>query len=49
MQRQTLEFAVTRKDGIITGIGRSAMFRPKTNIKGGSVKWYEDKPKEKKG
>ena len=49
MHRQTLEFAVTRKNGIVTGIGRSAMFRPKTNIKGGTVKPNEGKPKEKKG
>lgn len=48
MQRQTLEFAVTRKNGIVTGIGRSAMFRPKTSIKGSTVKSNEGKPKEKK-
>ncbi len=46
MQKQTVEFAVTRKNGIITGIGRAAINQPKPNFKGGSVKWYEDKPKK---
>jgi len=47
MQIRTIEFAVTRSKGKITGIGRTSVLQPKTNFKGGSVKWYEDKPKEK--
>lgn len=47
MQTQTVEFAVTRDNGSITGIGRTSIPQPKTNFKGGSVKWYEDKPKKK--
>ena len=47
MHRQTVEFAVTRDKGTITMIGRSSISQPKTNFKGGKVKWYEDKPKEK--
>lgn len=46
MQKQTVEFAITRKNGIITRIGRTSITQPKTNFKAGSVKWYEDKPKK---
>lgn len=47
MHRQTVEFAVTRDKGNITRIGRSSISQPRTNFKGGKVKWYKDKPKEK--
>lgn len=47
MQKQTVEFAVKRNNGIITRVGRTSILQPKTNFKGGSVKWYEDKPKQK--
>lgn len=47
MHKQTVEFAVTRKNGNITGIGRTGINQPKTNFKGGSIKWYEDKLKQK--
>lgn len=46
MQKQTVEFAITRNNGIITGIGRSSINQPKTNFSGGTVKWYNDKPKQ---
>lgn len=45
MHRQTVKFAVTRGKGNITRIGRTSILQPKTNSKGGSIKWYEDKPK----
>ena len=45
MHRQTVEFAVTRDKGNITRIGRTSILQPKTNSKGGSIKWYEDNPK----
>ena len=47
MQIQTVEFAITRNNGIITRVGRTGIDQPKTNFKGGSIKWYEDKPKLK--
>ena len=46
-QTQTVEFAVTRNNGTITRIGRTGIDQPKTNFKGGSVKWYKDKQKQK--
>ena len=36
---QTVEFAVT-------GIGKTGILLPKTNFNGGTVKWYEDKPRK---
>ena len=47
MQKQTVEFAVTRKNGNITQIGRTGINQPKTNFKGGTIKWYPDKLKQK--
>ncbi len=47
MQKQTIEFAVIRKNGNITRIGRTSIQQPQTNFKGGSIKWYEDKLKQK--
>ena len=49
MKTQTVEFAVTRKNGIITRTGRTSIPKPNTSFGGGSIKWYDDKPKEKKG
>lgn len=46
MKTQTVEFAVTRKKGTITRVGRTSILQPKTNYKGGSIKWYKDKPKQ---
>lgn len=47
MQKQTIEFAIETKNGVVQQIGRSSILQPKTNFKGGSVKWYEDKLKKK--
>lgn len=45
MHRQTAEFAVERKNGVIRA-GRFEMKQPKTDFKGGSVKWYKDSMKK---
>lgn len=46
MQTQRIEFATVVKNGVIQKIGKSTITQPKTNFKGGSIKWYEDKPKK---
>lgn len=46
MHRQTVQFAVTHNKGNVTRIGKASILQPKTNFKGGSTKWYEDKPKQ---
>lgn len=47
MHKQSIEFAVTRNRGRIIRVGKTSILQPKTNFKGGRIKWYEDKPKEK--
>ena len=49
MQRQSLKTAVETKNGVVQRIGRSAIFTPKPNFGGGSIKWYPDKLKQAKG
>ena len=46
MQKQTVEFAVTRQNGIITRIGGTGINQPKTRFMGGTVKFYADRPKQ---
>ena len=45
--RQTVEFATVVKDGVVQEVGKSAILQPKTKFQGGSIKWYQDKPKKK--
>ena len=46
MQKQTVEFAVESKNGIVHS-GRFSIMQPKINFNGeNSIKWYEDKLKE---
>lgn len=47
MQTQNVSFAVTTKDGVVQEIGKSTILQPSVKFNGGSVKWYEDKPKAK--
>lgn len=47
MQTQTLQFVTVKKNEEIQTVGRSTILQPKINFKGGSIKWYEDKPKKK--
>lgn len=47
MKKSTVEFAVETKEGVVTRVGRSSVEVPKTNFKGGSIKWFDDKPKKK--
>ena len=42
MEKQTMYFAIEKKNRIITKIGRSIVIQPKPNFKGGSVKWFDD-------
>lgn len=47
MHKQTVEFAVETKNGVVQKIGRSSILQPKTDYNGKGIKWYEDKPKKK--
>ena len=46
MRKQSVEFAITRKNGIITRIGRTSILQPKTKPRGGSIRQREGKPKQ---
>ena len=46
MQKQTTQFVVQTNNGVIQKVGKSTILQPKTNFQGGSIKWYEDKPKK---
>lgn len=45
MKKQTIEFATVINNGAIEKLGKSSVLQPRTNFKGGSVKWYEDRKK----
>ena len=42
-QRCVVEFDVEVKDGVVNRIGISSIPKPKTNFKGGSTKWFDDR------
>lgn len=46
MDKRILEFSVKKTDNIVTQIGRSYMRHPEIHFSGGSMKWYEDRPKK---
>lgn len=48
MQKQTIQVATVTKNGIVQKVGKSTILQPKTNFKGGHIKWYEDKKKNDK-
>ena len=47
MVRQEMRFTVQKCNGIVTNIGKSVIYQPQVRCGGGSIKWYEDKPKQK--
>lgn len=42
MTKQKIQFAVVVKNGVITSVGKSQIYQPKTNFKGGEIKWFDD-------
>lgn len=50
MQKQTIQFAVEKKDGIVTRVGRSVVVMPKVDHEAKKnrkpTKWHEDKLKQ---
>lgn len=52
MRKVRADFAVETKNGVVTNVGKSVVTMPKTNFKGGNIKWFDDsklykKPKSK--
>ena len=48
IKKQTVEFAVVTKNGVVTQIGRSVIYQPEIKFKGGTVKWVDDSKYMKK-
>lgn len=42
MQKETIQFAVEMKNGVVQRIGKSSISKPKTNSNQKSVKWFDD-------
>lgn len=47
MEKQIVTFPVIVKEGIVTKIGKSYITHPEIRFNGNSIKWYEDKMKNK--
>ena len=47
MKPQTVTFAFTRDKGNITRMGKGSILQPESRFTGGTIRWYEDKPKQK--
>lgn len=46
MKKQTVQYASITKNGIVTKVGKSVILQPKTDFRGGSIKWHKDRQKE---
>lgn len=46
MQKLTIGVGTVTKNGVVQQVGRSVICQPKTNFSGGTINWYEDKPKQ---
>ena len=42
MQKQTVEFAVQTKGNVVQTVGKSVVLTPKTEFKGGEIKFFDD-------
>lgn len=42
MQKQTVEFAIQTKGNVIEKVGKSVVLTPKTEFKGGEIKYFDD-------
>lgn len=43
IERCTIRYAVEKKNGVVSRIGKSTILTPKLNFKGGSMKWFDDR------
>lgn len=42
MHKTTVQFATLTKNKEVKRVGKSVIFQPKTDYKGGSIKWFDD-------
>ena len=43
MQKQTIQFAVETKNGVVQRIGKSTIYQPKANPNPKGIKWFDDR------
>ncbi len=48
MQKQTIQFAVETKNGVVQRIGKSTIYQPKANPNPKGIKWFDDRNCSKK-
>ena len=48
-EKQTVQFAVTTKNGVVTQVGRSTGYTPRTKYSGKKTKWFDESRLLKKG
>lgn len=42
MTKQKIEFAVVTENNVVMQVGKAQIYQPKTNFKGGEIKWFDD-------
>lgn len=42
MMKQKIQFATVENNGVVVQIGKSWIFQPKTEFRGGEIKWFDD-------
>lgn len=43
METETVHFKTETENGVVTKIGHSVITQPKTEFKGGSIPWFDDR------
>lgn len=48
MKKETVEFMVETKNGVVDRIGKSSISNPKTNFDHKGIKWFDDSKLQRK-
>ena len=49
MEKQTIQFATVKQGNVIQKVGKSSIYQPKIEFKGGQTNWFDDSTIIKKG
>ncbi len=42
MEKQTIQFATVKQGNVIQKVGKSSIYQPKIEFKGGQTNWFDD-------
>ena len=42
MKRETIQFVVEAKNGVVEQVGKSSISKPETNFEHKGIKWFDD-------